>query len=141
MFESNSPLIFLAAVLITSLFLFLVIVLTRKAPKKFDLDKYRDDWQTIQQSVTDEPATWQLAVMNADKLLDRALKESNFKGKTMGERMVSAGRVLKKRDHVWAAHKLRNRLAHEDNVRLSKDLTKQALASFRGALKDLGALS
>lgn len=138
--ETNTPILFLAAVLVISLLLLAVILLTRKAPKKLDLEKYKNDWQAIQQSVTDAPGTWQLAVMNADKLLDRALKESNFKGKTMGERLVSAGRVLNNRDHVWAAHKLRNRLAHEDDVRLSPELTKQALTGFRRALKDLGAL-
>ena len=136
----NAPAFFLIGILVVAVLLFVVIVLTRRAPKRLDVQKYQSDWLAIQQSVTSEPGSWQLAVMNADKLLDRALKESSYKGQTMGERMVAAGRVFSKRDHVWAAHKLRNKIAHEENVRMSQRLTKQALASFKHALKDLGAL-
>lgn len=140
MLGESAALLFLLGVLVVAGLLFVVIILTRKSPKSLNQEKYQSDWLSIEQSVTNEPGSWQLAVMNADKLLDRALKERGFKGTTMGERMTSAGRVLTKRDTVWAAHKLRNRLAHEDNVRLNPKITKQALASIKYALKDLGAL-
>ncbi len=140
MLGGNSLLLFLLGVLVVGVLLFVVVLLTRRSPKTLNQEKYQGDWLTIEQSITNEPGTWQLAVLNADKLLDRALKERGFKGATMGERMTSAGRVLTKRDAVWAAHKLRNRLAHEENVRLNPKLTKQALASIKYALKDLGAL-
>jgi len=134
------PLLFLLGVLVVAILLFVVVVLTRRSPKGLNKEKYQRDWLTIEQSLTNESGTWQLAVMNADKLLDRALRERGYKGSTMGERMTSAGRVLTKRDAVWAAHKLRNKLAHEDNVRLTPKITRQALASLKYALKDLGAL-
>jgi len=140
MLSDSMPLLFLLGVLVVAVLLFVVIMLTRRSPKTLNKDKYQSDWLQIEQSLSNEPGTWQLAVMNADKLFDRALKERNFKGNTMGERMTSAGRVLTKRDAAWAAHKLRNRLAHEDNVRLSPKLTRQALSSIKYALKDLGAL-
>jgi len=41
---------------------------------------------------------------------------------------------------VWYAHKLRNRLVHEPNVRLKKSEAQMALTGFRQALRDLGAL-
>lgn len=132
--------LFLGGILIVACILFAIIVLTRRAPKSLNKEKYQSDWLNIEQSLTNEPGTWQLAVMNADKLLDRALKDRGFKGATMGERMVSASRAFSKRDHVWAAHKLRNRLAHEEVKNLSIRLTKQALSSYKGALKDMGAL-
>lgn len=81
-----------------------------------------------------------LAVIDADKLLDEALKKRHFKGKTMGERLVSAQRSISDNDAVWYAHKLRNRLVHEPNVRLKKKEAQTALAGFRLGLKDLGAL-
>jgi hypothetical protein len=81
-----------------------------------------------------------LAVIDADKLLDEALKKRHFKGKTMGERMVAAQRSLSDNDSAWYAHKLRNRLVHEPNIRLKKRECQNALAGFRQALKDLGAL-
>lgn len=137
----SMPILFLVGVLVVAGLLLVVITLTRRSGGRgLNKEKYQGDWLTIEQSLKNDPGTWQLAVMNADKLLDRALKERGYKGKTMGERMVSASRSLTKRDAVWAAHKLRNKLAHEDDVRLTPQLTKQALASIKYALKDLGAL-
>jgi hypothetical protein len=81
-----------------------------------------------------------LAVIDADKLLDEALKKRHFKGKTMGERLVSAQRSLTDNDAVWYAHKLRNRLVHEPNVRLKKSEAQNALNGFKKGLHDLGAL-
>lgn len=140
MMNNNMSVLFLLGVLVVAAVLFAIIIVTRRVPKSLDQKKYQSDWLTIEQSVGRDVGSCQLAVMNADKLLDRALKERGFKGQTMGERMVSAGRVFTKRDSVWAAHKLRNRLAHEDNVHLSESLTKKALSSFKYGLKDLGAL-
>ena len=134
------PLLFLLGVLIVGVLLFVVILLTRRSPKTLNREKYQSDWLNIEQSLTKETGSWQLAVMNADKLLDRALKERGFKGSTMGERLASAGRSFSKCDAIWAAHKLRNRLAHEDNVKLTPKLTRQALTSIKYGLKDLGAL-
>ncbi len=138
--SNNTPVFFVLGVLIVAVVLFVVIWLTRRAPKGLNREKYQSDWLSLEQSVTKDQASWQLAVLNADKLLDRALKEKGYKGTSMGERMVSAGRLFTKRDAVWAAHKLRNRLAHEEGVTLSSKVTRQALASFKYALKDLGAL-
>ena len=138
--SNNTPVFFVLGVLIVAVVLFVVIWLTRRAPKGLNREKYQSDWLSLEQSVTKDQASWQLAVLNADKLLDRALKEKGYKGTSMGERMVSAGRLFTKRDAVWAAHKLRNRLAHEEGVTLSSKVTRQALASFKYALKDLWAL-
>jgi hypothetical protein len=73
-------------------------------------------------------------------LLDDALKRSHYKGKTMGERLVAAQRDITDNDGVWFGHKLRNRLVHESNVKLSKKTVKEALLGIRSALKDLGAI-
>lgn len=81
-----------------------------------------------------------LSIIDADKLLDEALKKQKYKGKTMGERLVAAQRVLSDNDAIWYAHKLRNRLVHEPSVRLRKNEAKEALAGIRQGLKDLGAL-
>jgi hypothetical protein len=58
----------------------------------------------------------------------------------MGERMKSARKTWTNANHVWSAHKLRNRIAHETNVRVSFDETRRALSAFKHALKDLGAI-
>lgn len=81
-----------------------------------------------------------LAVIDADKLLDEALRRKHYRGKTTGERLVAAQRDISDNDAVWYAHKLRNRLVHEPNARLKKSEAQNALAGFRSCMKDLGVL-
>jgi len=113
--------------------------LLRRKPKKLNQVYYQERWQTLQKLCKDK-STWPLAIIDADKLLDDALKKSRYKGKTMGERLVSAQRQIASNDEVWYGHKLRNRLVHENNVKLTEREVKDALLGIRGALKDLGAL-
>lgn len=138
--QNNMAILFLAGVLVIGLLLIVVIVVTRKAPKGIKVEEFRQAWLNIENSLTEDVSSQYMAIMNADKLLDKALKILRYKGETMGERMTSASRVFTKREAVWAAHKLRNRIAHEDNVKINIGLTKRALTSFKRALKDLGAL-
>lgn len=123
----------------------LVLLLTvsagylQRRPKPLKSPYFAKRWQELQTLCSDK-TTWPLAIINADKLLDEALKKRKFKGKAMGERLVAAQRILTDNDGVWFGHKLRNRLVHEENVRLKESDVKQALVGFRQALKDLGAL-
>ncbi len=105
------------------------------------VEKYRSEWLSIEQSVArDNQSSCQLAILNADKLLDRALRERGFKGQTMGERMKSAQNSWKNANHVWTAHKLRNRIAHETDANVNYDITLRALEAFKQGLKDMGAI-
>jgi len=103
-----------------------------------DRTYYLDSWQKIHiKSQAEE--TWALAVIDADKLLDHALKKKGFIGQTMAERMVSAKDAFSRRQLVWESHKFRNQIVHEE-VKISEKKTHAALVGFRTALKDLGAL-
>lgn len=110
----------------------------KRRPKVLNVAYFQTKWKEAQGYCKDK-STWPLAVINADKLLDEALKRRKFKGKTMGERMVAAQRELSDNDSVWYAHKLRNRLVHEADVKLKEADVKRALIGIRQALKDLGA--
>ena len=81
-----------------------------------------------------------MAILNADKLLDAALKELGYRGQTMGDRMKSAKVAFSNNNSLWSAHKLRNRIAHETDVKIGYTATRRALASFKQGLKDLGAI-
>ncbi|HSW78694.1 MAG TPA: hypothetical protein VLF88_01600 [Candidatus Babeliales bacterium] len=116
----------------------LVSRFAKKRPKKLDQAYFQHQWLELLARVK-TPEGMMLAIIDADKLLDVALKKHHMKGKTMGERLVSAQRMISDNDAVWYAHKLRNRLVHEPNVRLKKSEAKTALAGFRQGLKDLGA--
>lgn len=106
---------------------------------KLNQQYFQDQWAALLTRVK-TPEGMVLAIIDGDKLLDQALKKRHFKGNTMGERLVSAQRMISDNDAVWYAHKLRNRLVHEPNVRLKKKEAQAALAGFRQGLKDLGAM-
>lgn len=139
--DSNiSLLVFFAAILIVA-GLVLVIITYTKGGNKLNQEKYRSKWLTIERSLAkDQPNSFYLSVLGGDKLLDQALKESGYKGQTMGERLKGATPKLSNRNAVWAAHKLRNQIAHEPDVQMSYDTARRALASFKQALKDVGAI-
>jgi len=137
----DSGVIFLlAAVIIVGILLFAVVTLSKKGGA-FDVEKYRTRWMTIEQSlVKDNEPSYHMAILNADKLLDQALREAGVKGQTMGDRMKFARDRWSNRDAVWASHKMRNKIAHETDVRVSYDTARRALAGFKQGLKDLGAI-
>lgn len=129
----------IVAGLIIVVMLFVTAFLKRQTRRKLNVDYYIKRWKELQKLCGD-PSTWPLAIIDADKLLDEALKQTRVRGKTMGERLVSAQHDLSNNDAVWFAHKLRNKLVHEDYGQLKQGEVKDALMGFRQALKDLGAL-
>lgn len=132
--------VFAAALIIGGL-LFALISLTKGGSRRLDVDKYRQAWLNIEQQLQrDNVGSFQLVILNADKLLDKALMERGRKGKTMGERLKSSGDLLSDRNAVWTAHKLRNQIAHEPNVAVRYEDARRALSSFKQALKDVGAI-
>ncbi|MBI2009138.1 hypothetical protein HYS84_01860 [Candidatus Saccharibacteria bacterium] len=128
-----------AAIVFGLVVLFVLSRLVAKRPHKLNRQYYQKKWLEILARVKTYDGMI-LAVIDADKLLDEALKKKSYKGKTVGERLVSAQHDLSDNDGVWYAHKLRNRLVHEPTVRLRKNEAKNALSGFRQGLKDLGAL-
>jgi hypothetical protein len=139
--EDNTLLGFLAGVLVVAALLAAVIMLTRKTGIQLDVDKYRSKWLTIENQLSrDNQSNCTLAVLNADKLLDQALRDRGFKGQTMGERMKSAKETWSNANAVWGAHKLRNQIAHETDHQVTYDDARRAIAGFKQALKDVGAI-
>lgn len=129
--------------IVAIIFGLLVLVLLTRFGRKFarpiNRQYFQKKWLELLARVK-TPEGMALAVIDADKLLDEALKKKGYKGKTMGERLVAAQREMSSNDGVWYAHKLRNRLVHESNIRLRETEAKNALSGIKQALKDLGAL-
>lgn len=127
-----------AAVLVILLMVVFAAGYAKRQPKQLNSSYFQAKWLEAQ-TFCKNKSTWPLAVINADKLFDVALKKRKYKGKTMGERMVAAQRDINDNDGIWFAHKLRNRLVHETDVKLKEADVKKALIGVRQALKDLGA--
>ncbi len=113
--------------------------LFRRRPRKLKTAKYSVRWQELQKLCANRK-TWPEAVIAADSLLCEALKKKRYKGKTTGEKLVAAQHELSDNEAVWFGHKLRNKIATEDVRKLKKKDIIEALAGFRQALRDLGAL-
>ncbi len=81
-----------------------------------------------------------IAIMEADKLLDHALKAMAMPGKTLGDRLKFAAYRYPKIRNVWGAHRLRNSLAHEASFYLDPSMAKRAIRDFKEALRVLNLL-
>ena len=82
-----------------------------------------------------------VAVIEADKALDNALRNAGVIGANLGDRLKKVKSAqLPNIEDVWQAHKLRNQIAHEDAMSLKRDLAEKALTIYKTALENLGAL-
>jgi hypothetical protein len=80
-----------------------------------------------------------VAILEADKLLNDALRDAGVMGPQLGDRLKKAGaEQIPNLNELWQAHKLRNQIAHEPNFKLKRDLAERALNIYEVALKNLG---
>lgn len=133
--------VFLLVIVLVGVGILFIITHSKGRSQQLDMERYRTSWLTIErQLVKGEEASSHLVILNADKLLDQALKQRGFKGDTMGERMKSAKDTWTNANNVWTAHKLRNKIAHETDVKVGYDMARRALAAYKQGLKDVGAI-
>lgn len=111
-------------------------------PEMFGLtrEEVLERWSNIRKTSGQGVMGAKLAVMEADTLLDSALKSMSMPGQTLGERLKVACYKYPNLKNVWWAHKLRNQLVHEATFQLGQRQAKQALDEFERALKILNVL-
>jgi len=117
------------------------IFLIRKARRREKYKTIFEKWQEIEDLIT-KPSEiyWKMAVIEADKIVDYALKQKETPGKDMGERI----RFAKSKNHnlgkLWGPHILRNNLVHETNHTITQKEAKWAIRVFKEGLKIMGVL-
>jgi len=116
------------------------ILLLRRRQREAQIAKFKERWLLLQKQCA-QPKLWPTIVVDADILIDDVLKALKFKGRGMGERLVSAQRKLSDNDGIWFGHKLRNKISQDQMARLYKKDVQAALRAVRQALQDLGVLS
>ena len=83
-----------------------------------------------------------LAIIDADSLVDEALKERGIHGKTMAERLKSLqNHNIKTLNELWEAHKLRNKIAHDAHYEIKTEEAQNALKSYKAVLQELGIIN
>lgn len=129
------------AIVAVGILALIAITINGKRSHTFNVMEYQTSWLRIENSLDkSDPRSYNMSVMEADKLLDKAMIEMGVSGKTMGDRLKRLGDRFSQLNAVWAAHKLRNQIAHEHGFELDYHQASRALASFKQALKDLGAI-
>ncbi len=97
-------------------------------------------WLEVRQTSQLNMMGAKMALIEADTLLDSALKSLMMPGDTLGERLRVAGYKYPNLRNVWWAHKLRNQLAHDASFQVTQREVKRALDDFESALKVLNVL-
>jgi hypothetical protein len=109
---------------------------------KSDISKKhaQESWHAIQEHFyRGGESDLKVAILEADKLLNDALREAGVMGIQLGDRLKKATpNQVPNLNELWQAHKLRNQIAHEPNFRLKRDLAERALGIYEEALKNLG---
>jgi hypothetical protein len=137
----NILILMFIAILFVGALMLVIIATTRRPSKKLDVERYEERMKQIEALLERKDSSANhMAVINADKLLDSALKDKGVRGSNMGERLKNSSQSFTNLNSIWTAHKLRNRIAHEDNVTVSDEQARRALNTFRSGLRDLGAL-
>ena len=137
---SSGIILLFVAVVIVGITLLVVIALTRRPGRILNQEKYREKWLRLMNEMDDKnQSSLAIAVLNADRLLDEALRERGVAGETLGERLKNGKELFSDRQGVWEAHKLRNRIAHEE-IKMNAKQARKAMSGFKTALKDVGAL-
>lgn len=132
---------FIIAVLVVGVMILVAMFLTKKRSYHFNKEKYQTRFLTIENHlVKTNSATFMKTVIDGDKLLDKAMVEMGIPGKNMGDRLKHSKDKFSDVNAIWKAHKLRNALAHEDDLEITYRQAQVALMIYKQALKDIGAI-
>lgn len=156
-FQSSLGFLQLLAVILTAVFLGSAVYFAVETGWLMtNMDRFRDTmlksnmpkrrsiraWRKIQQyRIAGDDQSLKFAVIEAENLLNEALHLLGFTGENFGDRLKQITvDDLPNVEDLWEAHKLRNRIVHETNFRLPRDLAERALAIYERAFHDLGLL-
>lgn len=137
----------LAAVLVVILMKFRQLIGARPpAPREAEMAEIEKpenkQWQEVMKKINSpNPSDWNLAVIQADSIVDEMLKSMAPFGATMGDRLKQLDRSkLGSLDSLWEAHKIRNRIAHDTDQVLDYQESRRAIMLFSEVLRELNYL-
>ncbi len=99
-------------------------------------------WKNIQRHFyAGDDNSLKLAILEADKALDEILVVSGFRGGSLGDKLKKLTTAeISNLDEVWEAHKLRNRIVHELDFKLNREIAEKALGIYQRTFEELGLL-
>jgi hypothetical protein len=122
-----------------------MLVWIRRILRKWRFGAEREDvakhWTDVEALMKHGDAMrYRLALIQADAVLDLALKIKGFPGTTTGERLKFASKKHRDLKQAFWARSLRNSIVHEAGAELKIADAQRAIEAFRKALVILGAL-
>jgi len=82
-----------------------------------------------------------LAIIEADKLADDALKRMGFAGEHMADRLDKiSDDDLRSLDKLWRAHRIRNNVVHTPGFELSPASSRQVIEEYQAFFTEIGLL-
>lgn len=100
------------------------------------------EWAGVRKfAESQNPSDWNMAVLQADALLDEVLQQMGHEGNTVKERLDLVDQTrFPSYDRVLSAHRLRNMIAHDPMIQHTRETISHALASYELAFRELGVL-
>jgi hypothetical protein len=87
------------------------------------------------------PHSFVLAIIEADKIADDALKRLGFQGDHMADRLEKLNATsMKTLEGLWRVHRLRNELVHAPDFEVSETDAREVLGTYQKFLKELGVI-
>lgn len=127
--------------IVTIILLFVIVdvlivayVLFRRFGKKLTrevIDEIQTEWKKIIREHDRKTA-----ILEADKLLDYALTRLGYRG-SLGAKLKGSPHLFKNINDIWAAHKVRNDIAHKINYQVDEKTYKATMLKFKQAFRDL----
>jgi len=98
-----------------------------------------DEWRNISaKAVSADENERKFAIIAADSLVEKILALAGYEGENLGERLKKIeSSDLDSLNDVWEAHKVRNRIAHEADYKLSPEDSSMAIRRFERVLREL----
>lgn len=106
------------------------------------MQEIKDRWvKILEKAYSAPPHSLNLAIIEADKLADDAIKKMGIQGEHMADRLEKLsssdfGNIEK----LWRAHRIRNELVHEPDFEISKTDAKEVLKIYDDFFKEVEKL-
>lgn len=106
-------------------------------------DNTTQHWRQIVEKLNSQQGEkdYKAIIIEADALVDAALRVNQFPGATMGDRLrsIPAGKIASLED-LWKAHRIRNEIAHDPHYIVSPREGHDMMKVYKKVLEELDAL-
>ncbi len=104
--------------------------------------KTRKRWNEIRRILRgNNESMYKVAIIEGDNFIDGILSKMGYPGNNMGERLdqIPSGH-LENAEELKEAHKVRNRIIHEEDFTITREYAEEVLSKYEHFLHDHGVL-